>query len=606
MNRLLLAIVLFVFFISCGKRVEEYPVFSEDKTIDTVPSSYSLAEDYRKSYYDLDTISDIEDIKFKVNKYLLASLGIDSSVFYKDAPVDYKQMGDVKLQGVLVKKYHLSYGEKWSIPVNVYIPSQKKRKYPAALYCNGHSGKGKHTPKYLEVVHQLCRMGMVVFTFDEINAGERQFIDQNDPSILLKGYSPGGIQILDAKRVVDFIFQYDDVPIDINRIGVLGRSGGGFQAFHLAALDSRITLVSPTMYVSSYAAMIHSGLDHTFDNYLPGIMEHVEQRHLLSAISPRPVLICAGNQDIFPFEATQQTVDFANNFFPDSAKIELHVEDVGHEDIPEHRASIYRFFQKHFELDKVDEQVDHIDADQLSYKPERYKGVTMHDFYQGLDEKTKTGEATANHLFYVLGLDQLNSTDTSFYKKKEDSVFIIESEKNSYFKTKIVKRNEDNHFFLLFAQDTVVDMPGENYAVISLREGQKGRSWRPDEEYLSFCNLLFTGKTLMAIKMNDIWQSIDFVRDYFQEDINFTVITEKPEYGQLAMYASLFRSGQHIQKIVSQNQVTSFEYYLQNPKSVGAWFACVPSLYEYFDIKDIMQLMKAEYKCVNWMRMSNK
>ena len=56
-------------------------------------------------------------------------------------------------------------------------------------------------------------------------------------------------EVWDGMRALDYLLTRPDV--DPERISITGTSGGGFQAAHIAALDTRIKVAAPSCYISS-------------------------------------------------------------------------------------------------------------------------------------------------------------------------------------------------------------------------------------------------------------------------------------------------------------------------------------------------------------------
>ena len=282
---------------------------------------------------------------------LLEALGIDSSMFYQKRSVTgffIKEDLDYELYTIKHLVYESLPGS-W-VTANLYIPKGVDFPRPAVAYFAGHSGMGKSTPNYQTTMITFARKGYIVLAPDELGAGERKFTGQANPYIYMSGLSAGGLQIWDGIRAIDYLFSRSDI-VDTLRIGVTGRSGGGFQTFYLTAVDDRVACGAPVNYIASYGSMIASDQIHTQDNYLIYPLRSMEQQHILSLVAPRPFFIGCGTKDYFPVEATIDTYEKAReiySLYQSTGKIELLALEAGHLDTLPHREAVYGFFNKHF------------------------------------------------------------------------------------------------------------------------------------------------------------------------------------------------------------------------------------------------------------------
>jgi dienelactone hydrolase len=132
----------------------------------------------------------------------------------------------------------------------VYLPSDHSSKSPAVLVPAGHAPNGKIY--YQELCQRLAKRGYVVLAWDPVGQGERsQFWDAQagksrynlicaEHAVMgnlayLAGANLARWEIWDGIRAVDYLLTRPEV--DAERISIVGTSGGGFQAAHIAALD---------------------------------------------------------------------------------------------------------------------------------------------------------------------------------------------------------------------------------------------------------------------------------------------------------------------------------------------------------------------------------
>lgn len=215
----------------------------------------------------------------------------------------------------------------------VYIPSDHSKKRPAVLVPAGHSPNGKIY--YQELCQRLAKRGYVVLAWDPVGQGERsQFWDAQaaksrynlicaEHAVLgnlayLAGANLARWEIWDGIRAVDYLLTRPEV--DAERISIVGTSGGGFQAAHIAALDKRIKVVVPSCYITALPMRIFNRIfadpDSDPEQDLFGMISNgVDHAGLLLLMYPRPVLVAAAVLDFFPIEGTHRTFREARSFY---------------------------------------------------------------------------------------------------------------------------------------------------------------------------------------------------------------------------------------------------------------------------------------------------
>lgn len=108
----------------------------------------------------------------------------------------------------------------------------------------------------------------------------------------------------DAVRSVDYLLTRPEV--DASRIGVVGISGGGTTALHVAALDTRIALAYLSGYFSTYRDALLSRPNCICD-YIPGILRYAEMYDIAGLVAPRPFFVESGDADtLAPVAATRE------------------------------------------------------------------------------------------------------------------------------------------------------------------------------------------------------------------------------------------------------------------------------------------------------------
>jgi hypothetical protein len=192
-------------------------------------------------------------------------------------------------------------------------------------------------------------MGAVVFTYDMIGYGDSHQSNKDDSRDNHDFPKATAIQLLTSVRAVDFVETLDD--IDVTRIGMTGRSGGGTQTALAASIDNRIAVIAPNSMISaiSYGGCIcESGMP---------IYRSADHETVLAEIAalaaPRPQLLISSGGD---WTKNMPTIGFPyiQNIYglygqSDAAQNE-HFATLPHGTHPDKRQAVYAFFEDQFGL----------------------------------------------------------------------------------------------------------------------------------------------------------------------------------------------------------------------------------------------------------------
>lgn len=158
------------------------------------------------------------------------------------------------------------------------------------------------------------RRGIAALCIEQRSFGERREQKQKQVSphgchdatmhALMLGRTLIGERVYDVDRGIDYLASRGDA--DMNRIGVMGNSGGGTISVFSAALLPRLAFAMPSCYFCTFRDSIMS-IYHCADNYIPGLLKYAEMADIMGLFAPRPVVIVAGKEDpIFPIRATRR------------------------------------------------------------------------------------------------------------------------------------------------------------------------------------------------------------------------------------------------------------------------------------------------------------
>jgi cephalosporin-C deacetylase-like acetyl esterase len=237
---------------------------------------------------------------------------------------------------------------------NLYLPDQVAP-LPAVLQVCGHAAEGKYY--YQDTSLGLARRGLAVLTIDPPGQGERdEYTDRpggrrtiarccrahtvaGDPAYLV-GSSFAAFRLWDSIRALDYLQSRAD--IDGTRLGVTGRSGGGWESLWLSAIDSRISAVNSNCFLTTLRRRVenrHEDAEPDPEQDAFGILARgIDQADLLLACIPTcAVSLGATIFDFFPIDGALQCFREVALLFERCGRrerIAIEVADAGHANTP--------------------------------------------------------------------------------------------------------------------------------------------------------------------------------------------------------------------------------------------------------------------------------
>jgi dienelactone hydrolase len=223
----------------------------------------------------------------------------------------------------------------------------------------------------------LARNGMAVLCYDPVGQGERcqalgppgrqtvryspytphhprvQFTPVDEHMLMgigsiLVGTNVARYRIFDGMRALDYLLSRPE--IDPKRIGCTGISGGGTLTIYIAALDDRVCAAAPACSVCTLPHLVdHRGAPDAEQNIYGQLAFGMDEPDYLMMRAPRPTLICAGTEDIFPIEGVWDAFRQAKRFYARmnaSECIELVEADCAHTWHPEMLRATARWFRR--------------------------------------------------------------------------------------------------------------------------------------------------------------------------------------------------------------------------------------------------------------------
>ena len=281
----------------------------------------------------------------------------------RSAPLDLQvletqQLPGFKRQKITFVSERLESGPD-RVPAYLLIPSGLRRgtRVPAMLCLHQTTRIGKGEPAGvggkpdLQYAAELARRGYVTLAPDYPNFGDYTI----DP--YANGYASATMKgIVNHRRAVDLLQSLPQV--DPERIGVIGHSLGGYNAFFLAAFEQRIKVVVTSCGFNSFQK--YKGGDLTgwsHRGYMPRIAEIYSKdakqmpfdfTEVLASLAPHPVFINAPvGDDNFEVSGVKDCVSAAHQVYEriyhSADRLVALYPEVGHEFPPSMRQKAYQF-----------------------------------------------------------------------------------------------------------------------------------------------------------------------------------------------------------------------------------------------------------------------
>lgn len=217
------------------------------------------------------------------------------------------------------------------VPLVILKKGAAERRHAVVIALHGTNGAKESMRDLLE---RYASAGFLAVAMDARHAGERAKpipgLANPYQSALLQAYRTGKGQpylydtVWDVMRLVDYLSSRSDV--DPARIGVIGNSKGGTEAYLAAAADPRIAAVAPLIGVQSFGwSLRHAAaweartwtlrgaveaaaadgkeavnaafMKKFYDRVTPGLIDRFDGPAMLPLIAPRPLLVVNGDSD---------------------------------------------------------------------------------------------------------------------------------------------------------------------------------------------------------------------------------------------------------------------------------------------------------------------
>ena len=201
----------------------------------------------------------------------------------------------------------------------------------------------------------LARLGFVVLNIDPFEQGERRHgwkLHGHIESILV-GITQTSLMVYENMGALDYLESRKEV--DVNRIGMMGTSGGASNTIYTTPFDERIKAAVLICYSVTYTGLLEGQKGNNFDSgndlcdQIPFAFNSFTLPQVLALIAPRPVMIVSAKEDLhFPIKSALELFNEAKLYFDLYGKdlIKQRVVAGPHGEGKEARETAYGFFSK--------------------------------------------------------------------------------------------------------------------------------------------------------------------------------------------------------------------------------------------------------------------
>ncbi len=125
--------------------------------------------------------------------------------------------------------------------------------------------------------------------------------------LLLEGRSLKAKYTFDLVRGLDVLGGLE--MVDPERLGVIGHSLGGQEAFWLAWYDTRVRVGVASCGLGTLRTILRDQINHNLAMYLPGLLRVADMDELVAELAPCPFMLTAGEEDrLFPIDGVRDLV----------------------------------------------------------------------------------------------------------------------------------------------------------------------------------------------------------------------------------------------------------------------------------------------------------
>lgn len=279
------------------------------------------------SLADVKTKEDLEKKRPEMRRQFLEMMGLWPLPRRTDLKATVT--GKTETDHFTIEKLHFQSSPGLYVTANLYVPKNLTKPAPTVLYVCGHANtvlkEGDKEVSYGSKVNYqhhpewFAEHGYVCLILDTLQLGELQGLHHGTHHLNMwwwqtLGYTPAGIECWNAMRALDYLETRKEV--DMKRVGVTGRSGGGAYSWWVTAADDRIRCAVPVAGIADLYSHVCEGVATRFRKGV--ITGHCDCMYfvntyrwdfpqVMALCAPRPVLLANGDDDpIFPGPGCQR------------------------------------------------------------------------------------------------------------------------------------------------------------------------------------------------------------------------------------------------------------------------------------------------------------
>ncbi len=324
-----------------------------------------------KCLKDFTTRREWEEARPELRRQLLEMLGLDPLPAKTDLKV--QSHGKVEAAKYTVEKLTFQSWPNLYVIAHFYLPKPlPKEKLPVVLYVCGHGNvvkkiDGQEVSFGSKMSYQhhpawFAEHGYASLIIDTLQLSEIPGIHHGTHRFGMwwwqtLGYTPAGIECWNGIRALDYLETRPEV--DMKRVGITGRSGGGAYSWWLAAADDRVQCLIPVAGIADLQAHLNEGYPGTLEKGV--ITGHCDCMFMVNTYrwdfaqvaalcAPRPLMLGNSDKDnIFPvpgYRRLAAKVRKIYDLYGAGEKFTLLETKGPHLDTPELRAGAFRWMNK--------------------------------------------------------------------------------------------------------------------------------------------------------------------------------------------------------------------------------------------------------------------
>jgi hypothetical protein len=309
------------------------------------------------------TLEAWEKARPSLQRQLKEMLGLDPMP--ERSPLQPVITGHIDQQDIRVEKLHFQSLPGLYVTANLYLPQKVEDPLPTILYVCGHAiakeGNRSYGNKVAYQHHGIwfAQHGYACLIIDTIHRGEIEGIHHGTYQQGMwwwnsRGYTSAGIETWNSIRALDYLATRPEV--DMDRIGITGRSGGGVYSWWTAAIDERIKVAVPVAGITDLQNQVVDGIveGHCDCMFMVNTYRW-DYAQIAALLAPRPLLIANTDKDtIFPLDGVVRLHSQVRDIYKlhdAEDRLGLLITEGPHKDTQDLRVPTFRWFNRFLKSD---------------------------------------------------------------------------------------------------------------------------------------------------------------------------------------------------------------------------------------------------------------